>query len=116
MNTPTPAHCAVIGHPIAHSLSPQIHHAFAHSLGLNVHYERILSEIPDFERTVQDFFARGGHGLNVTVPFKERAFALAAHSRYRKSTRLNSSHVAISYAVFCLKKATTRTRTIQHVR
>src|SRR5690625_3164398 len=26
----------------------------------------------------------------------------------RKSTRLNSSHVAISYAVFCLKKITTR--------
>src|SRR5690625_6223212 len=27
--------------------------------------------------------------------------------RDRKSTRLNSSHVAISYAVFCLKKKTT---------
>src|SRR5690625_6771165 len=27
----------------------------------------------------------------------------------RKSTRLNSSHVAISYAVFCLKKKTNRT-------
>src|SRR5690625_6698212 len=30
----------------------------------------------------------------------------AATSRDRKSTRLNSSHVAISYAVFCLKKKT----------
>src|SRR5690606_41485611 len=29
----------------------------------------------------------------------------------RKSTRLNSSHVKISYAVFCLKKKTTPTRT-----
>src|SRR5690625_6035657 len=28
------------------------------------------------------------------------------HSSDRKSTRLNSSHVAISYAVFCLKKKT----------
>src|SRR5437868_9579508 len=27
-----------------------------------------------------------------------------AHQRDRKSTRLNSSHVSISYAVFCLKK------------
>src|SRR5437868_11139274 len=27
-----------------------------------------------------------------------------AHSEDRKSTRLNSSHVSISYAVFCLKK------------
>src|SRR5699024_11907167 len=30
----------------------------------------------------------------------------------RKSTRLNSSHVSISYAVFCLKKKSTRTRPI----
>src|SRR5207249_12229114 len=29
---------------------------------------------------------------------------VAAHGRDRKSTRLNSSHVSISYAVFCLKK------------
>src|SRR5690625_5699387 len=29
-----------------------------------------------------------------------------SHGRDRKSTRLNSSHVAISYAVFCLKKKT----------
>src|SRR5690606_41858573 len=31
----------------------------------------------------------------------------------RKSTRLNSSHVKISYAVFCLKKKTRRYRSIQ---
>src|SRR6266702_8713046 len=30
--------------------------------------------------------------------------SLAAHNSDRKSTRLNSSHVAISYAVFCLKQ------------
>src|SRR5690606_41398744 len=32
------------------------------------------------------------------------AFALAGVDADRKSTRLNSSHVKISYAVFCLKK------------
>src|SRR5690606_41434778 len=31
---------------------------------------------------------------------------VARHKRDRKSTRLNSSHVKISYAVFCLKKKT----------
>src|SRR5699024_11946846 len=31
-------------------------------------------------------------------------FTLYADTRDRKSTRLNSSHVSISYAVFCLKK------------
>src|SRR3712207_7742694 len=34
----------------------------------------------------------------------EPAAALAAHELDRKSTRLNSSHANISYAVFCLKK------------
>src|SRR3712207_8255979 len=32
------------------------------------------------------------------------ALAVAAFTRDRKSTRLNSSHANISYAVFCLKK------------
>src|SRR2546429_7298513 len=36
----------------------------------------------------------------------ELAFAVAAGARDRKSTRLNSSHGYISYAVFCLKKKT----------
>src|SRR5476649_2117026 len=33
-----------------------------------------------------------------------RAYALNSRERDRKSTRLNSSHTVISYAVFCLKK------------
>src|SRR2546426_8508806 len=37
--------------------------------------------------------------LDVAVPLSGRKF-----SRDRKSTRLNSSHLVISYAVFCLKK------------
>src|SRR5438034_5107317 len=35
-------------------------------------------------------------------------------SRDRKSTRLNSSHTVISYAVFCLKKKKTEERTLMH--
>src|SRR5690625_1448595 len=35
---------------------------------------------------------------------KAQGVELAVFDRDRKSTRLNSSHVAISYAVFCLKK------------
>src|SRR2546426_8799317 len=37
-----------------------------------------------------------------------RAVRLPASRRDRKSTRLNSSHLVISYAVFCLKKKKTR--------
>src|SRR5690606_40210309 len=42
----------------------------------------------------------GGDSLRI------RAVASSAGTRDRKSTRLNSSHVKISYAVFCLKKKT----------
>src|SRR5437660_5353094 len=37
---------------------------------------------------------------------RPRRLARPSPTRDRKSTRLNSSHVAISYAVFCLKKKT----------
>src|SRR5262245_64690484 len=39
-----------------------------------------------------------------------RGHRLASHAEDRKSTRLNSSHLGISYAVFCLKKKKRRTR------
>src|SRR5690625_6771819 len=41
--------------------------------------------------------------------------AAAAQRRDRKSTRLNSSHVAISYAVFCLKKKKKPLETSSHI-
>ena len=72
-------HCAVIGHPVAHSRSPQIHTAFARQTGIALDYTRIDAEPEAFEAVVADFFANGGWGLNVTVPFKERAIQWAAH-------------------------------------
>src|SRR2546430_11340419 len=41
------------------------------------------------------------------VPAKLQPFPLQSGKRDRKSTRLNSSHSQISYAVFCLKKKIT---------
>lgn len=67
---------AVIGNPIAHSRSPEIHVAFAKQNGIDLSYERILAPLDGFEATIKDFFAQGGDGLNITVPFKEEAFAL----------------------------------------
>ena len=67
----------VIGNPIAHSKSPTIHAMFAEQTGQNMVYERILAPIDQFVPTVRTFFARGGKGLNVTVPFKLEAYALA---------------------------------------
>jgi shikimate dehydrogenase len=68
---------AVIGNPIAHSKSPQIHQAFARATGQQMSYERLLAPRDGFVATVQRFTAEGGKGLNVTVPFKLDAYALA---------------------------------------
>ncbi len=65
----------VIGNPIQHSLSPQIHQAFARQLGLGLTYEKILSDDAGFEAALRRFFEAGGEGLNVTLPFKLRAHA-----------------------------------------
>lgn len=64
---------AVIGHPIAHSRSPEIHAAFAEQFGIDLCYERRPAEPGAFAASAQAFFDAGGLGLNVTVPFKEEA-------------------------------------------
>ena len=71
----------VVGNPIAHSWSPAIHEAFGRECGIALDYQRMLAPIEPpggFEALVTDFFAAGGRGLNITVPFKERAFQLVA--------------------------------------
>ncbi len=65
---------AVIGNPIEHSRSPEIHHAFAAQTGRDVKYVKMLGDLDNFEQQVRDFFADGGQGMNVTVPFKQCAF------------------------------------------
>ncbi|MEX1056225.1 MAG: shikimate dehydrogenase [Natronospirillum sp.] len=68
---------AVLGHPIKHSRSPDIHHAFAAALGLSVQYDAIDVPPGAFNEQVQMLQDRHYIGLNVTVPHKEAAFALA---------------------------------------
>ena len=75
---PEPARYAVIGHPVTHSLSPRIHAAFAAATGQHLVYDRLPCDPGAFAATARRFFAEGGHGLNVTLPFKEEAHALAS--------------------------------------
>ncbi len=64
---------AVVGNPVAHSLSPRIHGLFAQQTGQAMIYERLLAPLDGFRATVERFFREGGLGLNVTVPFKGEA-------------------------------------------
>ncbi|WP_321930792.1 shikimate dehydrogenase [Paraburkholderia guartelaensis] len=68
---------AVVGNPVAHSKSPYIHAQFALQTGERVEYDRLLAPLDGFVEHVHAFHAAGGRGLNVTVPFKLEAHALA---------------------------------------
>ncbi len=83
---------AVFGHPISHSLSPQIHQAFARQFGLELDYRTIDAAPEAFEAAVRQFFADGGRGANVTLPHKGAAFALA-HERSDAASRAGSANV-----------------------
>ena len=79
---------AVVGNPVAHSKSPLIHDAFARATGQRMRYERLRAPLDGFVATVQAFAEANGVGLNVTIPFKLQAFALAReHSVRARSAR-----------------------------
>jgi shikimate dehydrogenase len=65
---------AVIGNPIAHSKSPQIHAAFAQQTNQDMTYEAILAPLDGFAITIEQLMLAGYKGVNVTVPFKFEAF------------------------------------------
>jgi shikimate dehydrogenase len=68
---------AVAGNPIAHSKSPVIHRRFAQQTAQAMHYGTLMPELGAFAKVAKTFFAAGGKGMNVTVPFKLDAQALA---------------------------------------
>lgn len=83
-------HFIVIGNPIAHSKSPEIHEQFAIQAGIDISYERQYcpDDVASFTAVVEAFFCGGGVGANVTVPFKQVAYdccaargGLSAHAK-----------------------------------
>ncbi len=68
---------AVFGNPIKHSKSPLIHSAFAAQCGQAMQYRAVRVDNDGFTRAASNFFAEGGKGLNITLPFKEEAFQFA---------------------------------------
>jgi shikimate dehydrogenase len=68
---------ALFGNPLGHSKSPLIHGTFARETGQDMSYELIEAPLDGFATGLAKFRARGGRGMNVTMPFKLEAFALA---------------------------------------
>ena len=87
-------HFAVIGNPIHHSLSPQIHSLFAKEAGLHIDYEAVLSPLDEFKNTIHKLITQKLSGANVTLPFKKEAYELASQ---------NSNHAKIAEAVNTLE-------------
>ena len=67
----------VVGNPIKHSKSPEIHQLFAKQVGHDILYYRIPATDESFTSVLEEFFKKGGKGLNITLPFKEKAFRFA---------------------------------------
>ena len=63
----------VIGNPIAHSKSPQIHEAFARQISKQIQYDKVLVSRGELKNFLQEN-KNSVKGINVTVPLKEEAW------------------------------------------
>ena len=75
-NNSLPSLCGVIGNPVEHSLSPQIHSSFTEKCNISLDYQKYLVESEELNAFVTGFFAKGGTGLNVTLPFKQQVIPI----------------------------------------
>ena len=67
---------ALIGNPVMHSLSPIMHNAAIKFLDLDLVYLAIPCKDKDFETVINALKKINCKGLNITIPFKEKAFNL----------------------------------------
>jgi shikimate dehydrogenase len=67
----------VVGHPVAHSLSPILHNAWLTAAGIDAVYIPFAPGPSGFSRLIEGLRGGAVRGLNVTLPFKEQALALA---------------------------------------
>lgn len=70
---------AVIGYPVSHSLSPKIHQFWLRQNNIDGEYGLLEINPERFEETLKGLKAQHYVGVNVTVPFKERAFHAMDH-------------------------------------
>ena len=62
----------IMGDPVAHSKSPEIHSLFALQTAQNIRYELIHVTAESLENEINEFKNKGGKGLNITLPHKTK--------------------------------------------
>ena len=82
----------VVGNPIGHSLSPEIHLMFAQQFGDEISYDKVEIPLGEFESAIGEMIDEGYHGLNVMIPFKLDAFRCSTKcsSQARQSRAVNT--------------------------
>ena len=65
--------CAIIGHPVSHSLSPELHNAAFEALGVPFAYVAHDVQPGDVAKALEGARAMGYRGLSVTIPHKAEA-------------------------------------------
>lgn len=82
----------VVGNPIGHSLSPEIHLMFAQQFGDEISYDKVEIPLGEFESAIGEMIDEGYHGFNVTIPFKLDAFRCSTKcsSQARQSRAVNT--------------------------
>ena len=85
---------AVMGNPVSQSKSPLVHSLFASQTDQRLRYTAREVPVDGFQEAIQHFFKEenGGHGLSITIPFKEQAWQLAQKrsSRADKAGAVNT--------------------------
>lgn len=70
-----PGRLVLLGHPVAHSVSPRMQNAALQSAGMDLHYEALDVESRDLAKVMRGLAADGAAG-NVTRPHKRTVFSL----------------------------------------
>ncbi len=86
----------VIGNPVEHSKSPEIHRQFALQTGQTMYYGKFLAPVGGFAESLAALIDEGIRGANVTVPFKEDAFMCCHHLTHRaeRARAINTLSIA----------------------
>ncbi len=74
---------AVIGKPISHSKSPEIHQDFANQFDAKIEFTKDEVTPETLEKWLANFFKDGGKGVSITLPLKEAALNYADEISYR---------------------------------